>query len=93
MNKKLYVVESVSVFQHTYYIRANSESDAADEFVCRKTEDTFMEGSQKYIDNLHTNIRELAEEDFIKEFDKENEYLQDWSDEQKYRFINEIDYS
>lgn len=93
MNKKIFVVESISMFRHTYYILAKNELDALDEFVCGNGNGTFVEGSQKFIDEVHTNVRELTEDEFLKEFDKENEYLQDWSDEQKLKFINEIDYN
>lgn len=92
MNDKIYAVESISIFKHIYYIKAKNESDALDEFVYRINDDSFIEGSQKFIDNVHTSARELTEEEFIKDFDKNNEYAQDWSVEQKLKLVNQIDY-
>lgn len=89
---KIYMVETISLFRHTHFIKAKNEVDALDEFYYRKDDDSFVEGSQKYLDEIHSNVRELSEEEFLKVFDKENEYLQDWSDEQKFQFINQIEY-
>lgn len=92
MDKKIYVVETISMFRHTYYINAKSESDALDEFYCSNGKDTFMEGSQNHLDEIHSNVRELSEEEFLKEFDKDSPYLSSWSEIDKFARINEIDY-
>lgn len=93
MDKKIYVVEAISMFRMTYYIRAKNETDALDEFYCNNHKDDFKEGSQRHMDEIHSNIRELSEEDFIKDFDKDNEYLSNWSNDQKFNMINDIDYA
>lgn len=92
MDKKIYVVEAISMFRHTYYINAKNESDALDEFYWSKGKDTFMEGSQNHLDEIHSNVRELSEEEFLKEFDKDSPYLSSWSEIDKFAIINEIDY-
>ena len=92
MDKKIYVVESISMFRHTYYINAKSASDALDEFYCSKDKDTFIEGSQNHLDEIHSNVRELSEEEFIKEFDKDSPYFSSWSNTDKFSRINEVDY-
>lgn len=91
-DSKIYVVETISTFRHTYYIRAKEEIHAQDEVVCNISNPEFIEGSQKHIDESISNTIELTEEEFIKLFDKENEYLRSWSKDQKLDMINVINY-
>lgn len=92
MNEKIYAVETISLFRHTYYVKAKEESHAMDEVVCRMTDEMFIEGSQNHISEDIANVVELTEEEFLKLFDKENDYLKNWSKEQKLARINAIEY-
>lgn len=92
MDKKIYVVETISVFRHTYYIRAKEESHALDEFYYSKDKDTFREGSQRHLDEIHTDVRELSEEEFLSEFKRNEPCFAGIPQERKFDFINEIDY-
>lgn len=91
-DKKIYVVETVSMFKMTYYVKAKSESDALDEVLWNKDNDSFIEGSQNHLDEIHIGARELTEEQFLKEFDKNNDYLESWTNQQKLDIINVINY-
>jgi hypothetical protein len=91
--QKIYAVETISLFRHTYYVKAKEESHALDEVVCRLSDENFIEGSQKYISEEIANVIELTEEEFLKLFDKENDYLQNWSNAKKLSWVNHIDYS
>lgn len=92
MDKKIYVVEAISMFRMTYYIRAKNETDALDEFYCNKDKDTFREGSQRHLEEIHTDVRELSEEEFLSEFKRNEPYFAGIPQERKFDFINEIDY-
>jgi len=92
MNEKIYVVETISLFRHTYYVKAKEASHALDEVVCRLTDEYFIEGSQTHISEDIANVIEVTEEEYLKLFDKENDYLENWSKEQKLDRINVIEY-
>jgi hypothetical protein len=92
--KKLYLVETVSMFKMQYVIEAKSEADALDEVTMKITGDpsNWEEFSQKHLDEIIVSSRKIKMKQFKKLFDKENGYLSSWTDEQKIRFINKIDY-
>lgn len=94
MSDKIFVVETVSVFRHTYYVKAKEASHAMDEVVCNVEgyNDKWIEGSQFHVGENIANCVEVTEEEFLKLFDKENSYLKDWTDERKLEMINVIDY-
>ena len=94
-DQKIYVVETISSFRHTYYIKAKDPVHAMDEVVCQlgNYQDNFIEGSQNHIDESIANVIEVTEDEFIKVFDHENDYLKGWSKERKLQQINVIDYS
>jgi hypothetical protein len=52
----------------------------------------FEEFSQKHIDETITSVREISVDEYLKLFDTDNDYLKDWTFEQKMRYINEIRY-
>lgn len=88
---KKYLVETVSMFRIRYVVEAKDESHACDEVVCN--DGNLKEFSQKHIDENIINVWEFDnEEEYIKIFNEDNEYLIDWTDEQKFQFVNKIDY-
>ena len=93
MEKKLYLVETISMFRMQYVVEAYEESHALDEVTMKLGADggDFREFSQKHIDETIFSSRELSATDFIQQFDKENSYLAAWSIPSKMEFINEID--
>lgn len=92
MEKKLYLVETVSMFRMRYVIEAREASHAEDEFVMEVNKDTFKEFSQHHLDEVIVSTRELSAEDFLKLFDSDNDYLKNWSIAQKMDVINSINY-
>lgn len=93
MDTKIYIVESISIFRHTYFVRAKNESDALDEFYFGKDKDSFKEASQKHLDELYTSVREVKEEDFITEFNRNDpDVAECWNPKMKFDCINKIDY-
>ena len=94
MEKKLYMVETISTFRMRYVVEANEESHALDEVTCQLGLDgsSFKEFSQNHVDETIFSSREITDDEFLKEFDKDNSYLASWPIHNKREYINEIDY-
>jgi hypothetical protein len=87
------MVDVLSSFRIRYVVRANTVEDALDEVVMREVDTDFKEFSQKHLDpTAIISHREITEEEYLRVFDEDNEYLKEWTDEQKTNFINVIDY-
>jgi len=93
MEKKLYMVETVSIFRHRYVVNAREAEHACDEVVMNLgTCEEFGEFSQKHIDENIISVREISAKDYLETFDEDNDYLKDWTISQKMKFINDINY-
>jgi hypothetical protein len=92
MEKKLYLVETVSIFRMRYVVEAREATHAEDEVVMRLTTDDFKEFSQHHVDECITSTREISAQDFMELFDKDNDYLANWPIEKKMEFINSVNY-
>jgi len=92
MEKKLYLVETVSMFRLRYVVEAYEEEHAHDEVVCRRGDTDFREFSQEHLDEVIVSSRKLSAIDYMDLFDKDNHYLSSWSDQDKMAFINTIEY-
>ena len=92
MEKKLYLVETVSMFRMRYVVEAREEGHATDEFVMEIGNEDFQEFSQHHMDEVIVSTRELSAKDYLELFDKDNDYLKSWDIAEKMRFINSIDY-
>ena len=91
-DKKLFLVETVSVFRMRYVVEALEEEHAADEVVMGLNKSEFKEFSQHHVDECITSTRELTHQEYLELFDKDNDYLKSWQDVEKLEFINKIDY-
>lgn len=85
---KKYLVETVSIYRHTYIIECESGDHAGDTVVMNEAE----EFSQKHIDENIIDIREVSDSEIIQLCDKDNPYLADWSDEQKLSRVHKVQY-
>jgi hypothetical protein len=91
-DKKLFLVETVSIFRMRYVVEALEEEHAMDEVVMSLGKDTFQEFSQHHVDESITSARELTHQQYLDLFNKDNDYLKTWEDSEKLKFINKIDY-
>ena len=91
-DKKLYIVETISMFRMRYVVEANEAEHAADEVVFRLGNSELKEFSQHHVDEVITSTREITQEEYLKQFDIDNDYLLTWTDEQKLGFVNKIEY-
>ena len=93
MAKKLYLVETVSIFRMRYVVEAKEEGHAADEFIMNIGKDDWEEFSQHHVDECITSTKEISEKEYLKLYDNDNHpFCSSWTDEQKLRYINRIDY-
>jgi len=92
MNMKKYLVETVSIFRMRYVVEAKEATHATDEVVMNVGKVDFNELSQYHVDEVISSVREISSEEYLKIFNEDNDYLKNWSDEQKFRFVHRIDY-
>lgn len=86
-----YLVETISMFRMRYVVEAKNKFDAMDEVTMNDNGD-LREFSQKHIDENITDAREIDREEYLRMFNEDNDYLQDWDEDQKLSFVNVIDY-
>ena len=87
-----YLVETISMFRMRYVIAAASAEHAMDEVTMNNNGD-LREFSQTHIDENITSVREIDREEYLRLFNEDNDYLQEWDEDQKLTFINVIDYA
>jgi hypothetical protein len=51
------------------------------------------EMSQEHIDESIIGCREIDDTEYLRVFNEDNEYLQGWSDEQKFKFVHKVEYN
>jgi succinate dehydrogenase flavin-adding protein (antitoxin of CptAB toxin-antitoxin module) len=92
--KKLVMVDVLSSFRIRYVVEVEDDiEDALDEVVMREDDITFEEFSQKHLEpTAIIEHREISQEEYIKIFDEDNDYLKTWTNDEKKKFINVIDY-
>ena len=79
MEKKLYLVETVSIFRQRYVVEAREAEHACDEVVMNTSgvfDDNFREFSQKHIDETIISSRELSAADYVKRSEEHTSELQ-----------------
>ena len=86
-----YLVETISMFRMRYVIEAQDETHACDE-VTMNNDGNLSEFSQLHLDEIISSSREISDEEYLALFNRDNDYLAGWTDEEKFSFVNEIDY-
>ena len=86
-----YLVETISMFRMRYVIEAQEETHACDE-VTMNNDGNLREFSQLHLDEIITSSREIDDAEYLRLFDRDNDYLKDWTDDQKFNTVNVLDY-
>lgn len=89
MSKKLVMVEAISVYRMRYVIECDDADQAAATVANNELQDEF---SQLHLGETITSTREISQEEYLKLFDEDNDYLRSWTDEEKFRLVHKIDY-
>ena len=87
-----YLVETDSLFRIRYVIEAENADHAKDE-VTMNNDGNLREFSQYHVDEMITSTREIDQTEYLRMFDEDNDYLREWTEDQKLGFINVIDYT
>lgn len=92
--KKLVMVDVLSQFRIRYCVEVEDDIDhALDEIVVNESDVNFREFSQQHLEpTVILSHREITEDEYLKMFDEDNNYLETWTKEQKLKFINKINY-
>ncbi len=97
---KYILVEALSQFRQRYVVEVPDNHNEG-EYPCTAEEwaaDTVTmqdakEFSQLWLGEVITSIRQISKEETLVMCDKDNDYVQSWTDEQKMNaFVTEIDY-
>ena len=83
-----YLVETVDFFRMRYVIECESAEHAKDVVTMREAE----EFSQLHLDETITSTRVIDDAEYLRLFDEDNAYLKDWSEEQKFNYVHEVNY-
>ena len=87
---KIVLVETVSTFRHVYAVRLRDDEPndhALDDVVCNLHNDNISEVSQNHISEDIFSHRVVTEDEYLELFDRENDYLKNWSKDKKLEFI------
>lgn len=84
-----YLVETISYFRHRYVIECDSAEHAKDTVTMNEAE----EMSQLHIDESITSCSIIDDTAYLRIFNEDNDYLRDWSDEEKFKFVHKVDYN
>ena len=83
-----YLVETISMHRIRYVVDCESAEHAKDTVTMNEVE----EFSQLHIDEMITSTRVIDDAEYLRVFDEDNDYLREWSEEQKFNYVHEVNY-
>ncbi len=83
-----YLVETISMHRIRYVVECESQEHAKDIVTMHEAE----EFSQLHIDEMITSTRVIDDQEYLRLFDEDNDYLKAWSEEQKFKYVYKVDY-
>jgi len=83
-----YLVETIDFFRMRYVIECESAEHAKDVVTMKEAE----EFSQLHLNETITSTRVIDDAEYLRLFDEDNAYLKDWSEEQKFNYVHEVNY-
>lgn len=89
--KKIYMVETVSTFRMRYAVEATSHNEAEDFVDQNVNSGNIKELSQHHLGEVVNWAEDLTLDEFIEQFDIDNEYLKSWSIAQKLSMVNSVE--
>jgi hypothetical protein len=91
--KKLVMVDVLSQYRMRYVVEVGDDvSHALDEVTMRLNDIDFQEFSQLHLGETIISHKEIDKADYLRMFDEDNDYLKEWTEEEKLKFVNKIDY-
>ena len=83
-----YLVETIDFFRMRYVVECESAEHAKDVVTMKEAE----EFSQLYLDETITSTRVIDDAEYLRIFDEDNDYLKEWSEEEKFKYVHEVVY-
>lgn len=82
------LVETISMMRHRYVVEAPDDHPeyALDTVTCDEAEEV----SQKFLNETIVSHRILTDNEYIEMFNEDNEYLSDWTTDEKMKFITKV---
>ena len=90
---KIVLIETISTFRHLFAVEVKDDEpiehalDDITSYITGGEVEGLEDFSQNHVGEDISSYREVSEEEYIKIFDKENDYLKDWTAEQKKQYI------
>lgn len=85
-----YLVETISMHRIRYVIECETADGARDEVIM--ADHNMPEFSQMHLDEVITSTREIDDTEYLRLFNEDNDYLQGWDEDQKFKFVHKVDY-
>jgi len=85
--KKLVLVDAISSYRMRYVVEVEEVLEHALDTVVMEEATEF---SQLHIGEQISSYREITEEEYVKIFDADNNYLKNWDNEKKFNFITKL---
>lgn len=76
------------MFRMRYVIECESAEHAKDTVTMKEAE----EFSQLHVDETITSVRAIDDAEYLRVFDEDNDYLREWSEEQKFNYVHKVEY-
>jgi len=80
---RIYIFETVSSFSMKYAIEADSEEKAFEIY----KQNEYNDFAQTHLGEVIVDIIPVTEDEYIKLFDQDSEYLKNWSDDAKLNLV------
>jgi len=84
---KLVLVDAISTF-HVRYVVETSDDEVDQAITAVKLGKVQDEFSQKHLGETVISQRVVSVDEYLELFDKDNDYLKDWTPDQKMRYIH-----
>ena len=93
--KKLYMIDCIATHHIRYCVETEDTSQIGEIIrLIDEGDNELTEFSQDYLgEKVVTTSHIISEEEYLKVFDEDNDYLKEWDKEKKLEFINKIDES
>jgi hypothetical protein len=90
VQEPIWLVDMSTKFVNRYAVRAKSAAEAEQKVIVGCNSDIkFKEFSQEWIGSDVVACSQVAEDEYLEQFNHDNDYLKYWSNEQKFTLIND----
>jgi len=89
--KKLYMIDCIAIHKISYCVEVDEITQLGEiTRIINEGDHELEEFSQEFLGEKVVSNYHIFNDEYVKIFDKDNEYLKDWNTEKKLEFINKI---